>query len=312
MNSSSTGNTTPGAAPLVLVVGATGNLGGRVVDQLLARGRRVRALVRPGTDSSRLEPKGVEIARGDLTDPASLDGALAGVDAVVTSAAGYTGRRKGDSLATVDLQGNRNLVDAAAKARVRRFVFTSILKCDIAAGVPHFAAKKQTEEYLERSGVAFVALRPGAFIVPPGSGWDFWSKGLARGRLRSFGPRSVPWTWIHIDDVARALSLAVDAPDVVGRRIDLGTDRAVSMDQMAEEFGRALNRPVRAAGMGGFGVLMSLGAVFSRRMRDMRSMVEFFGSGKYVADTGPQAQLLGPVPTIADSIHRYVEAGHLR
>jgi uncharacterized protein YbjT (DUF2867 family) len=116
----------------VLVVGGTGALGGRVVRELVNRGRSVRALVREGSDGSRLTDQGVEIVRGDLVDPASLEPALDGVDALVTTAAGYVRRRKGDSLAAVDDRGNRNLVDAARKAGLGRFVFTSILTADMA------------------------------------------------------------------------------------------------------------------------------------------------------------------------------------
>src|SRR5881296_3589393 len=78
----------------VLVVGATGDLGGRVVDALLARGKRVRVLVREGTDPSRLAAKGVDIARGDMLDPASLERAMRGADVVVTTAAGTRGEGK--------------------------------------------------------------------------------------------------------------------------------------------------------------------------------------------------------------------------
>ncbi len=65
----------------VLVVGGTGNLGGKVVDQLLERGKPVRALVRPSTDASRLEARGVEIVRGDMFDLESLARAMDGADA---------------------------------------------------------------------------------------------------------------------------------------------------------------------------------------------------------------------------------------
>ena len=74
----------------VLVVGATGSLGGKVVDELLKRGKNVRALVRPTSDASRLESRGVEIARGDMLDVDSLVAAMNGADAVITTAAGYT------------------------------------------------------------------------------------------------------------------------------------------------------------------------------------------------------------------------------
>jgi uncharacterized protein YbjT (DUF2867 family) len=65
----------------VLVVGATGHVGGKVVDELLARGKSVRALVRPSSDASKLEAKGVEIARGDMLDLDSLIAAMTGADA---------------------------------------------------------------------------------------------------------------------------------------------------------------------------------------------------------------------------------------
>jgi len=74
----------------VLVVGGTGMLGGQVVTALLSRGKRVRALVRPTSDGRGLEEAGVEIARGDMMDPASLLRAMEGVDSVISTAAGYT------------------------------------------------------------------------------------------------------------------------------------------------------------------------------------------------------------------------------
>src|SRR5437762_2340773 len=128
----------------VLVIGGTGDLGGRVVRELLSRGKRVRALVRSGTDATTLEKQGVEIVRGDMLDPASLDPAMRGASAVVTTAIGYSHRKKGDSL-TTDYAGNRNLVDAAKRTSVPRFVLTSILQCDLASDVPHFWAKKEAE-----------------------------------------------------------------------------------------------------------------------------------------------------------------------
>jgi len=124
----------------VLVVGGTGMLGGQVVTELLSRGKRVRALVRPASNAAALEQAGVEISRGDMMDPASLVRAMDGVDAVVTTAAGYTRHSKGDS-AEIDTTGNRNLVDAARHIGVRRFVLTSILTCDQTPQVPHPPAR---------------------------------------------------------------------------------------------------------------------------------------------------------------------------
>ena len=83
-----------------------------------------------------------------MMDPWSLTRAMEGTDAVITSAAGYTRHRKGDTPAT-DTMGNTNLVEAAARAGVRRFVLTSILTCDETPQVPHFWHKKLMEDRLE-------------------------------------------------------------------------------------------------------------------------------------------------------------------
>src|SRR5918992_4986891 len=147
----------------VLVVGGTGFLGSQVVTELHARGKRVRALVRPASDAKTLEQAGAEIARGDMMDPDSLLRAMDGADAVVSTAAGYTRHSKGDT-DEIDITGNRNLADAASRAGVRRFVLTSILTCDQTPEVPHFWHKKLAEDRLEELGVPFVALRPGAFL----------------------------------------------------------------------------------------------------------------------------------------------------
>jgi uncharacterized protein YbjT (DUF2867 family) len=147
----------------VLVIGGTGMLGGQVVTELLSRGKRVRALVRPASDAKRLQRAGVEIAHGDMMDPASLGQASDGADAVVSTAAGYTRHSEGDT-DEIDTIGNRNLADAASRAGVRRFVLTSILTCDQTPQVPHFWHKKLAEDRLEELGVPFVSLRPGAFL----------------------------------------------------------------------------------------------------------------------------------------------------
>src|SRR5215210_1517462 len=142
----------------VLVVGATGSLGSKVVDELLKRGKNVRALVRPTTDASRLESRGVEIARGDMLDLDSLVAAMNGADAVIATAAGYT--RGGKNANDIDTVGNANLAEAAHRAGIRRFVLTS----DQTPDVPHFWHKKVAEDELEQLGVPFLALRPGAFV----------------------------------------------------------------------------------------------------------------------------------------------------
>ncbi len=296
----SEGDTARVDARPVLVVGATGDLGGRVVGELLSRGHAVRALVRPGTDAGRLEGRGVEVVRGDMLLPPTLDPAMRGVSAVITSAIGYSRRRKGDSLRT-DFEGNRNLVDAAKRQGVPRFVLLSILQCQLAPKVPHFWAKKEAEDYLERQGVPFVALRPGAFLG--GGSGGYLARGLRRGKLLRMTPPGVRITFIHPDEVARVLARAVDASVPLGQRIDLGSDRALSTEELAELLTRVLGRPIRPGGLGMIRGMRLLGRILPS-VRDLSAMFEFFATGQYVADTARQAELFGPVPRVEEEAER--------
>jgi uncharacterized protein YbjT (DUF2867 family) len=292
----------------VLVVGATGSLGGQVVTELLTRGKQVRALVRPQSDATPLESLGVEIARGDMLDVASLRRAMTGADAVITTAAGYTRRNK--NATQIDTVGNANLAEAASHTGVRRFVLTSILTCDQTPDVPHFWHKKLAEDRLEQLGVPFVALRPGAFLdqVARISGDPF-----AKRRLMWFGDPRVPLTFVLTPDLARYLAAAVDADSVDGQRIDIGWDRPVGMNDIAQIAAGLLGEQIRVRSIPA-GLIHAMGTVlgpFVPMVKDMGAMVDWFRTGRYVADTTRQCEVFGTVPTAEDAIARFATSlGH--
>lgn len=286
----------------VLVVGGTGMLGGQVASELLTRGKQVRALVRPGSDATNLEAAGAVIARGDMMDPESLDRALEGVDAVITSAAGYTRHRKGDT-PEIDRVGNANLAEAAARAGVRRFVLTSILTCDETPQVPHFWHKKLMEDKLEALGVPFVALRPGAFLDQV---TRFGGDPVAKGKLMWFGLPTIPMTFVLTPDLAGYLADAVDAPGVEGQRIDIGWDRPARMKDVTDTLGRLTGQKIKVRSVP-TAVLKTAGLVLGRfnpMVKDMASMIAWFQSGRYVANTTKQREVFGPPPTAEDAIRR--------
>ena len=292
----------------VLVVGATGWLGGQVVDRLLDRGKKVRALVRPSSDAGKLEAKGVEIARGDMLDLDSLDVAMTGTAAVITTAAGYTGKNK--KADEIDTRGNANLAIAASNAGVPRFVLTSILTSDQTPGVPHFWNKKLTEDKLEELGVPFVALRPGAFFDQIARlGGDPFEKG----RIIWLGSKNVPLTFALTSDLATYLAEAVDADIVDGERIDIGWTRPISMREGAELASRLANKKIRVLSLPTV-LLLRIGKFSGKsgsRMRDMGAMAAWFETGRYVANTSRQIALFGPAPTPEDAVARFAAGlGH--
>ncbi len=148
---------------MILVVGATGMVGGMILDGLLAQERRVRALVRSPDSAESLEARGAETAIGDLKDRASLGRACEGVEIVVTTA-NSASRGGDDNPQTVEEQGNRNLVDAARAAGVRHVAFTSALGSDLNSQVPLLRGKAIAEQYLKESGLTYTILMPNLFM----------------------------------------------------------------------------------------------------------------------------------------------------
>ena len=108
----------------VLVTGATGFIGGHVTQALLDRGHQVRALVRPGS-GLRWEHPSLSVAAGDVRNPASLAAAVEGCDSVVHLAALYTFWAPERLMRQVNVEGTRNVLQAAANAGVKRIVHTS-------------------------------------------------------------------------------------------------------------------------------------------------------------------------------------------
>ena len=289
----------------VLVAGATGFLGRKVVMELLKNHKKVRALVRPGSDARSLSLAGVDIVRGDLLEPDSLVPAMYGIDAVVTTAIGYSRRQPGDSLKTDD-KGNRNLIDAAQRAGIQRFVFTSILTCDRATSVPHFHQKFLTEQYLERANIPFVALRPGGFIDTL---LDFNRQDIARGRFRVMADPDAIASTIHSDDVARYLAQAVDTPTAVGKYIDIATQEPTTLREIAQTLSQTSERDIKLQVVPAMlrATFSAIAGVWSPTMADNAKAMSYVSSGQYVADISRQAQLWD-VPTLEDSIRRWVKA----
>ncbi|MBV9100925.1 MAG: SDR family oxidoreductase [Candidatus Dormibacteraeota bacterium] len=295
------------AAETVLVVGGTGMLGRQVAEQLQARGKQVRALVRPTSNTEALTELRAELVTADLLKAETLRVALDGVDAVVTTAAGYTRHTAGDTIET-DHSGNRNLADAAVAAGVRRLVFTSILNCHLARDVPHFWAKKLAEDYFEELGLPFVSLRPGAFVDYFGlsGGVD----GFTAGRITAIGDVDVRFTRVYTPDLAANLAAAVDADVAPGERVDIGWDLAPTTRELTELASQILGRDLELTAVD----LAQMRApdMPEEAYRDFAAMFEFFLSGRYVADTTRQRQVFGAVPGAEETMRRRLAAlGHV-
>ena len=150
---------------MVLVAGATGVLGSEIVRRLIARGERVRAMVRTTSAPEkveRLKRTGAEIVVADVKDPPTLLAACAGVDAVISTITTILTSQPGDSFEATDRERTKALIDAAKASGATRFVFVSF---DSSKGAenPLSNAKREAEEHLKKSGLDYTILHPSFF-----------------------------------------------------------------------------------------------------------------------------------------------------
>lgn len=226
---------------MILVVGATGLLGGHITRSLLERGRPVRALARSAAAEDSLRAAGAEVVRGDLKDPDSLRAACAGVDGVVTTA-NSAQRTEPDTSETVDRQGTIDLVDAAVGAGVRRFVLTSTLGADPASPHPFVAAKGAAEEHLRRAPIGWTVLQPNFSM-------DIWIPAVAGPALAGqpvtiVGEGRRRHSMVAVRDVAAYAVAALEDDAAQRQTIVIGGPEALSWRDVLAEVEAGLGRPV--------------------------------------------------------------------
>ncbi len=228
---------------MILVVGATGNLGSTVTRMLLAQGQPIRILVRSQSNYQPLADAGAQVVLGDLKQRSSLDAACEGVDTVITTA-NSAARGGEDTVQTVDLQGNRNLIDAAKAAGVKQFIFVSVLTADPNSPIPFLQAKGKTEDALRASGIPYTILAPNGFMevmvagvvgMPAMMGQPVTIVGGGR-RKHSF---------ISVSDVAAFMLAAIGNPAAINQKLLLGGPQSLSFRDAVAIYERVLGHQIQ-------------------------------------------------------------------
>jgi uncharacterized protein YbjT (DUF2867 family) len=278
---------------MILVVGATGSLGGRIARGLLAQGRKVRILDRQDPLSAQLAQQGransaasflaagAQGVHADLKDPASLAAALAGVDTVITTATA-TQRGSDDTVPAVDLQGTLNLIEAAQAAGVKRFVYTSAFGSAPNHPAPLYHIKGTCEAALEASGMTYTILRPAVFM-------EIWI-GMAVGLplmhqqpITLIGQGDHHHNFVSEADVAAFGLAVVDNPRALNQRIDIGGPASYTWTQIAAAVGQALGAdlPVQYLPLG------STVPLLPPATSDLMNALEAFETFIDMAETAP-------------------------
>ena len=211
----------------VLVVGATGFLGMEICRQLIEKNKKVRGLIRSTSDAAKvqaLEKMGVETVVGDIKDSSSLNSAFNGVSAVISTVTSTVSRQEGDSIESVDNKGQKNVVDAAAAAGVKRFIYISFNK--MPGEFPLQTAKRDVEKHIAESGLSYTILQPTFFMevwLGPNLGFDYPN---AKATIYGDGKNKI--TWIAIKDVAAFAVNALDNEALINNTVELGGPQHLS------------------------------------------------------------------------------------
>jgi len=225
-----------------LVVGATGSLGSTVCKELATQGKPVAGLVRGGNDGkvAPLRDAGVELVEGDLKDPTSLQRACQGRTAVISTASASLSRQAGDNIQSVDLDGQKSLIDAATSAGVAKFVYISF-SSNMTTDGPVTAAKREVEQYLTASGLDYTILRCGFLMevmVAPIVGFDY-----TNAKAVVYGTGDAPLSLVSMDDVARMAAVSLDHPQASNAVIEFGGPAPVTLHEVVATFEEVSGRP---------------------------------------------------------------------
>lgn len=212
---------------MLLITGASGFLGGYLTRAALRKGESVRALVRKaGADLGVSTDDGqLQTHVGDLTDPATLNGALDGVSAVVHAAATTSETAPDEALSRrTNVDGTRHLLDACRRAGVSRWVQISSLSANPANTSVYGRTKFEADELVRQSGLRWTILQPGTIFGPGGRGLFAKIVRLTRGLpvVPVLGPGTQPMRPVHADDVAEAVLACLEHDATAGKAYALG------------------------------------------------------------------------------------------
>jgi NADH dehydrogenase len=235
----------------ILVTGASGFVGSHTVPTLLANGHRVVALCRTQTSGETVvgrlpdaQRANLDVRIGDMTRPATLGPALAGVDAVVHLVALPRDLNGGADLRLINTEGTRALIAAMRSAGVRRLVHMGAMGVTDDPALHYASSKAKAEALVCASDLDWTILKP-SLQFGEGDGFFNIVAGLVRispGIVPVPGDGSARFQPIHVDDVAAVVVRALADPSTIGGEFELGGPRYWTYREITREVITALGK----------------------------------------------------------------------
>jgi uncharacterized protein YbjT (DUF2867 family) len=220
---------------LILVTGATGQQGGAVAHALLREGRKIRVMTRNPGKAAALAKAGAEVIKGDLTDQTDLQAALRGVQGVFAMSTPFEAGM--DS----EVRQGVMLADAAKRAGVAHYVYTSVGSAHRHTGIPHFDSKWNVERHIEKIGLSATILRPVFFM----ENFTTFAQPSADGVITMPMKPGRKLAMVALRDIGEFGAAAFLRPkDFLGQALDLAGDE-LTIPEAAAFLAKATGRMIR-------------------------------------------------------------------
>jgi nucleoside-diphosphate-sugar epimerase len=245
----------------ILVTGATGFLGGHLCERLVKEGNTVRALVRNPEKCARLRSLGVEIVVGNLFDPETVEQAMKGIGVVYHLAGAYRdGRLQRQELMKTNADGTRNVLDAAMKAGVQRFIHCSTIGVHGDIENPpgteespyhpgdsyqesKVAGERIVRDDMAKGSLPIVIFRPGGVYGPGDLRFLKLFKAIKKRTFVMLGSGEVLYQLIYITDLIDGILLCGTKDEALGNIYILTGSQAVTLNVFVRKIAEALDVP---------------------------------------------------------------------
>jgi uncharacterized protein YbjT (DUF2867 family) len=223
----------------VYLTGATGFVGKHMLERLLAEGHAVRAAVRDPQKASLAKRAKIEFVAGDIVEGTGLDQGMQGCDAVI-HLVGIIVEKGTNTFERVHHLGTRNVVEAAKRTGIKRFVHMSALGVRANGVAPYQTTKWKGEEEVRQSGITFCILRPSLIF---GEGDGFVTQMMATMRsaplLRPVPGDGTPkFRPIAVEDVTACFARSLTYEAATNQTVELGGADELTLNEVLEEIAR--------------------------------------------------------------------------
>ncbi len=273
---------------MILVTGATGNVGSELVRELVARGVPFRAMVRKEADATALREQGVDAVLGDFDDPASLREALAGVTHVYLVTPG-TPQQVAQQIA---------FVQVAQAAGVQHIVKQSALGAALGSPTVFMDQHGQIEQAIQDAGLAYTFLRPNSFVQNIG---QFNAGSVANGGAFYANMGEGRVSHVDVRDIAAVAARVLTEDGHAGQVYELTGPAALSNSEIAAKLSALLGTPVQYVAVPDESARASMAAMGDWLANALVTLNQFYAQDKGAAVTPTAQQITGRTPRSVDA-----------